>query len=516
MTEALELEAKFIIRKPEQLKRALAVLRELGYPVRKRTTQQQTDSYFDTSTMALRAAGWAYRCRKVGDVETLYLKSFGTHSNRVHARSEISQSLQVGTPRAMQRMAAGPVRDALLRHSGGHRLHRLFSVETERTSYDVPAASAGQAGFALDVDRTRILTARRGAPSGPLEFTELEIEGTDAAALAALADVLHQRAGLASARYSKYERGLHAAGLYYEAQQAGCRFNGKDAVVDLVFAHLREQCDALQRFEPVAWEGVDPEGVHKMRVAVRRIRAVLKVFGDIVAEDIDKRLVAELRWLAGQLGHARDADVCEIDIARLETLIPDPPTIAPYEAHLRLATANAYIALNDAMASPRYRRVVRRLRQVVDAGPGEETRAAHGDLSVAIAATRMVRQSLRKMRSRGDAIDGGSPPDELHRLRIQAKQLRYLLDLFSAAQPRRWQRPIEALKALQQLLGDHQDAVIAAHRHDAFAQALAMTEANRTLVLTMGQLMQIEQERIRQCRKRFPAAWSHFRAAMPR
>lgn len=516
MTEALELEAKFIIRKPAQLKRAFAVLRDLGFSVRKRATLQQTDDYFDTSTMALRTAGWAYRSRRNAGAQTLYLKSFGTHSKRVHARSEISQPLLAGTPRAMARMPPGPVRDALLTHSGGHRLHRLFNVETERTSYRLSPKETGAPAFLLDLDRTRIVPARRGLASGPLAFTELEIESTDAAALAELAEQLHQRAGLTSARYSKYERGLHAAGLYFPAPAPAPRFAGKAAVIDLLFSHIREQCDVIQRFEPVAWEGVDPEGVHKMRVAVRRMRAVLKAFRDVVAADVDKRLLDELRWLAAQLGHARDADVCEIDIARLETLIAAAGTIAPYEAHLRLGTADAYIALNDAMASARYRRLVRRLRQLVDAGPGDETRAVHGELSIAAGATRMVRESLRKMRPRGDAIDAGSPAEELHSLRIQAKQLRYLLDLFSVAQPRRWQRSIAALKALQQLLGDHQDAVIAAHRHEQFAQGVAMSEENRALLLTMGQLMQIEQERIRQCRKRFPSAWSRFRAAMPR
>ena len=517
-----EIEAKFLIRRSEQVADVIAAIEDLGFRLTDGGCKVHIDAYFDTADWALFRTGWVYRCREQEDALTLMLKSTALSRDHVFVRDEIKQIVPAGTKPTSRKLPAGPVRERLAEITGNDRLRELFTVNTRRRVFE--ARKKDDAGIWLEIDRdeTRITAKRpaRGAP-GDMAFIELELElkEGDPAIIDELARGLARLDSLTPARFSKFDRGLLLAGLRITAKKRRKRpvLRGKHLFLDLLYGYLGRRLASLRKHEPVAWEGLDPEGVHKMRVAIRRIRAMLAAFPDLFAKDMRKPLDRELRWLARQLGNARDADVCETSIARFTAILPPDAAVAirPYADFLRESTVDAYMDLHKVLDGERYRSLVNTLDQLVASGPDSRTKKRFGDLSIAEASRRYVKPAIRKFLHRGDRISVESPARDVHKLRIRAKRLRYLLDLFSEAQPRRWRDATAALEKLQDLLGEHQDACTAADRLGIFIDSLGR-RGGRALWLALGRLQQIEDERIARCRRGFPSAWDRFRKAVKR
>ena len=514
-----EIEAKFLIRRPEQVGLVLAALAELGYDIAEHPARRHVDIYFDTRDWAILHEGWAFRYRRDDDSGTLTLKSLGGAKGSLFIRDEIEQVLPKQAVTLSGRLPDGPVREYLLPVVANRRRRELFTAETSRKVY-LANGNDGSTCIELDLDSTRIVAspAPTKAP-GTLEFAELELElkAGRSATLDELARVLRERIGLVPARLSKFERGIQAAGLTLAdavAPLAPLSLSGRDPVLALLYLYLGRQFEIIKRQEPLAWEGIDPEGVHKMRVATRRIRATLKSFDDIFAGAAAASLQSELRWLAMELGHARDADICEMTIDRFKAELPAATAAgsAAYAGYLRMSTVGAYENLVEVLSGDRYATLLRELRDFIDSGPDGEAREKFGALSIASAARRYVRSATRRMLARGDRITPDSPAEEYHDLRKRAKRLRYMLELFREVLAEQWAPLLRVLERLQDMLGEHQDAHMAAARIAGYVDTLP-ADADRELLLSTGRLMQIEDDRIAGCRRRFGVAWRAFHKA---
>jgi inorganic triphosphatase YgiF len=516
-----EVEAKFIVRRPGQVDELLQLLESLGYDVAEGRDTEHADTYYDTDDLAIFRAGWAYRCRRRGQARTLALKSTGEGQDSVFVREELEQPIAGRTSPANPRLPAGPVADRLQEIAPGRYRARLFTVATRRSVIRVSGGEHQGLQLEIALDRSSIMPPRSAEDGlGRLAFTELELElvSGDPDHLKALAARIVDEAHLLPAHYSKFDRGRWAAGVHVAKPVAGAAprtFRGNDPFVDLLYWYLRQQLASIGRYHPIAWEGIHPEGVHKMRVAIRRTRAMLAIFGDVLPRRATSRLATHLRWLAQQLGLARDADVCEMAIAGIVAALPQDAAgaITPYAGFLRQRTVDAYTDLADVLGGERYCEIVAALERFVGPAPARATAKRLAGLSINAASKRFVRPAILKTLQRGDRIDAESTPAELHKLRIRAKRLRYLLDLFSNGQPRRWRDAIGALEKLQDLLGDHQDAITARERLHEFTEASRGTGCDPGTWLAIGRLMQREDDRIAHCRRRFPAAWARFRKA---
>ena len=510
-----EIEAKFIIRRPEQLQEALRVLSAHGYTVAEQGASQHVDCYYDTQDWSIVAAGWACRLRHRDDADTLTLKSLhgaDTDSN-VFVRAEINQRT---TPREITsplRLPRGPVRDELDDILDGMDAEELFRVSSRRTIYELEKSSPSPVRLELDLDETRIEADKRTEKaSGRLDFTELELElkSGDAADVESAAGLLRDEAGLTPAQFSKFERGLQAAGVELDAilcKTEGHALTEDDPVLRLLYRYLDEQSRIIRRQHPRALEGIDPEGVHQMRVSSRRLRALFKAFKAIFGKDVVARFNSELRWLAKNLGRARDADVTEQGARGAEHVAADH-----YEQFLEEETISAYEHLVEILQSNRCAALEDDLARLVSAGPTPDMQERVGSLSIRDCAREYVGAALRKLLAHGDRIDANSPAKRLHKLRLETKRFRYLLDFFSTVQPEKWAETTEAVKQLQDVLGEHQDAVTAQAQLSDYAAMVPMDESGRDKLLATGRLMQKEDERIAATRQQFAATWSDFKA----
>ena len=515
-----EIEAKFLA--PGDLGRLIPVLSELGYRARALDPQEIVDRYRDTADWDISQAGWAYRWRKVNGEQIVALKQLGSERAVVWIRVEFEQRVpdRKGDDRLLP---AGPVTDRLGRVVGRKPTRELFEVRNRRLRYGLTRCDGSAVCIELAVDHVEIRGRRRTrrAP-GRLRFREIEFELRDGpeSALIALAERLPRKIELLPARCSKFERGLQTIGVPDPPDATHpAPLGPTDRWVDLAFAHFRRQARVLRREERRAWEGLDPEGVHQMRVAMRRIRAALKAFEPVLPPRRVRGLNTELRWAGRALGAVRDLDVYHEALNRhLKTVSAgEARRLAPYRIYLNTVAQRRRRRLIATLGSRRFHRLRERLERFAERGPSQAATRRFRGLLISAAAGPAVERWLKRVLRGGRAIDGSATAEQMHALRIQSKQLRYLLEFVrmrgaAAGDPAR--RPIEEIKRLLDLMGIHQDAVVAARLARGFVETVAAGPATRPLLAALERLAQVHEQQRRKQEELFSEVWNQFDEAV--
>jgi CHAD domain-containing protein len=284
------------------------------------------------------------------------------------------------------------------------------------------------------------------------------------------------------------------------------RFTRRSPAGEVVLAYLDAQATRLGRLD-IAVRGDKPDAVHQMRVTVRRLRSALQSFGGIVSAAETARLRAELKWLGGVLGDARDNEVLADQLhAGLKAVSAEPalgPAQARITAHFAPLAASTRQAVLDALHSERYRLLRAELAWLLDSPPLTSAAAAPAGKALPPAVGRTYRRTNRRMRLAGQAPAGQARDVALHEARKAAKRARYAAE---AARPalgkktgRKARRFAKRMKDVQSALGSHQDAVIArstardiglqAHLPDdnALAFGLLQERAHHQAVASEGQ-----------------------------
>jgi CHAD domain-containing protein len=291
---------------------------------------------------------------------------------------------------------------------------------------------------------------------------------------------------------------------------------------DPAATHVRAQLDVqireLLAREPGTRSGTDPEDLHQMRVALRRMRSVLKMSGALLGPTAEPAR-AELGWLGQSLGEVRDYDVL---ISHLRELIAD------FDARDQLAArelvakfvAGRTVAkqhLISALSSARYATMLQAIAQLARQPEQEPavTNASTVDVTASADLIGGLRKPYRKLTKAVIALPANPPDDDLHALRIHGKRLRYAAELARTAakkkQAGRIRDLITATKDLQTVLGDHQDAVIAADRMRSILDSL---DARTGFIA--GRIAEIELHKRAHARTRWPAIWTQVDTAARR
>jgi CHAD domain-containing protein len=270
--------------------------------------------------------------------------------------------------------------------------------------------------------------------------------------------------------------------------------------VEHLRAFLRTQLSEIERHDPAVRVGSDPEDLHKLRVAVRRSRAALREARALLNEQEGRALRDELRWLGRQLGPARDLDVL---LARLRGEIaeldgPDAVPAAKIVAQLESERQAAQGDVLETLDSPRYAELLVAFEKIVSAPP-----VAASDVSLKGVAQREFRKLERNIKRLGTAPSN----DALHRTRVQAKRLRYATELSTPLLGKDGQRVVAAAKRFQDVVGAHQDAVVAEDKVRAAVRRARGVGSG----LAAGRLIERERSRRLEARAALPEAWKHLR-----
>jgi CHAD domain-containing protein len=288
----------------------------------------------------------------------------------------------------------------------------------------------------------------------------------------------------------------------------------RPTAASVVAAALRRSVARIVAHDPLvrlrATVGDDDTAVHQMRVGCRRLRSDLRTFAPLLARDWSAGLRADLGWLADALGAARDAEVLRARLRRTAAADPladlDSAAVARIDADLAARHEDALQALDKVMTGERYHRLLDTLLEAATA-PRLTDRAAE---PAEVVLPGLVSKPWRRFAYGGDGVEGAGqldpagPDDTWHAVRISGKRARYAVeavaDVLGGAAP----ALARALAAVQDLLGEHQDAAVAAETWLAIAAA---DPDDHVLAVTAGRLAERERAAVRAARAGLPTAW---------
>jgi len=484
-------------------------------------TAQMISTYFDTPDFRLRDARMALRIRKIGTrrIQTLKLpseaaKGSGDQDGAQH-HLEFESEVSGDSPN-LEAIDDEAARAFFAEGGLGARLEPVFTTEIERKTLPLLMADS-RIELALDHG-----TIQANGRQLAICEAELELLSGQPARLYEIALLLNETLPLIIERETKAARGYRL----YDGQppQAVTAIKPKlseDMSLAEGFAVAARACLAQMRGnEAAVLRGEDPEGVHQLRVAVRRFRALLSLFKDYLDGEAMGFLAEELRWLQGALGDARD-----LDVFLAETLAPLQRRLPAEEGLRSLAVTaaglrdEAYGAAGAALTSPRYTHFLLRVHLwllngawMVSDGAGGHDPARR---TLLLHASQLIEKRVRKLKKLGRRHEMLSET-EMHEVRIAAKKLRYGIDFFRDLYDLKAVKGYLAhLKGLQDLLGVLNDAVIGERMLEMIAARGGKTARLASSRTAAGILRGWQTGRIDQTLARFAVAWSDYETATP-
>lgn len=392
-----------------------------GRPVKTRLIS----TYFDTPDLRLMRERIALRVRKVGGRHIQTLKCAPRAEGGVNARREWETEIRHDRP-DLGALGDSALKKRLAPHKIAPRLRAMFVTDIKRETWPLKVKGA-EIELAVDVGEIKSAGAR--VPVCEAEF-ELKSGGIDG--IYALARELHKSVPFIIEPLTKAERGYAlAADISPQPRKAEPLSFGKRATAGEAFQQIgRNGLLHLRANEACVRVGAAAEGIHQLRVAVRRLRSALSVFKHIIALDARRKVASELKWIAKECARAREWDVFQDELLTpLRQRLPDEPTLGSFADAVARARAEADGAVADMLASPRY------TKAILDAEAWWEGKAWRMDANGGIdqPAAKFAAKRLKKLHKRiceyGDRL-ADLKIAELHELRIHAKKLRYAAEFF--------------------------------------------------------------------------------------
>lgn len=451
-------------------------------------------TYYDTADMRLARHGITLRRREGGQDE-------GWHAKlpiNAHQRREIHVPLD----RAVEGTVPTELADLVSAYLTDRPLRRCAHIATERTVWRlVDRAGEVLAEIADDTVHAQELGDHEG-PVRTWHEVEIELDHGDATLLAALGARLTRAGATPSTADSKLSRAL---GDLPQATRSDT-LRGTSSAADVVTTYLRAQMVRL-RAADVSVRLSEPEGVHDLRVAIRRIRSVLRVCRPILIAGRVQLLTSELKWISDLLGTARDAEVLRTALDDALTIPPElvlGPVRAQVERYLAKPAAAAEKALRQAMNAPRYRDLLDRLDALLTDPPWRHPAGRRARKVLPPLVARAYRKTTRAATSARRMAPGPERDTALHLVRRRAKRLRYAVEMVEPVLGKPARRLRRRTKDLQSLLGDHHDLVVL---RPVLRELGAQAYRDRANGFTFGLVHGRADERARRLAHRFPHHW---------
>jgi inorganic triphosphatase YgiF len=490
LTPPVELEIK--LRLPRDavagLLRHPALARHKSGRARRR---KLASTYFDTASLRLAKSGVGLRMRRDGRrwIQTVKGPAAAESGGGLAARPEYEWA--IGSSAKMPaldatRLATTPWRRKLLK-AVRDGLEPIFATEFTRT--EIPLALPGRtiAMLAVDVGAIRAVDSKRRVD---LCEAELELKSGNVAPLFRFALALADDLPLSIEPASKAARGIRlVSSTTAQPMHAENAELASDATAGDALASIMRMC--LRQIEGNA-EGLlhddDPEWIHQMRIGTRRLRACLSLVAHLVTSEPLSRLIADVKWLAGVLGPARDLDVLVLEtlpgIRRGARGADAPPSraIRSFSAKVAAQRKRARSAAREAVASRRFVHLILAAAMLAATpafGVSGSATAAATEAPVRDFAARLLARRQKKLLARGEGLPD-APAGARHEARIAAKKLRYATEFFADVFPGKRARAYrKSLTRLQDVLGVTNDTVVAAR----LAREIAGADSNAAALL---------------------------------
>ena len=446
--------------------------------------------YYDTPDRALMRQRAALRVRRVGGAFVQTLKTEDAPGGIHRGEWEVPVTSLVPDPAAFAGTAAADYLTPFL-DSDAAPLTPLFTTRIERRTRQLTVEVDGtETEIELAFDRGGI---EAGEVNEPISEVELELKSGAPAALYQLAAKLHAVLPLHLETRSKAARGYRLAGaaecLPEKTSEPAYR---RDATVEQALDAIVRSCQQhWLANQASALDGTDPEGVHQGRVALRRLRSALSVFRQILPGSQLEWLREEAKWLAGELGPARDWDVFLAELLDpVAKAFPDRQEISLLRDTAEAMRNTGYDGARTAIRSPRATAFLLALGDWLESRGWRDSAALQPDSLGQAPMHGEARRQLRKRHRQVIKLGRGFAalsPDARHRLRIAIKKVRYLTEFYQPLYPRKRSKPyLVALKSLQDGLGHLNDVAVVSRLIDSALESRQVDQTAQTAEAEMS------------------------------
>jgi triphosphatase len=457
-----------------------------GLVLEPRSTLQIFDTYLDTDDWRIHRAGFALRIRSESGKSEATLKSLHSASAEVADRRELSEALENSQSQSI-RQSIGPVGARVHAVSGAHALLPLFEVRTSRQRFAIRRVDEAQQLGEIALDDT-VISRPHGEPQTSLQRVEVEALTDAHEPLQSLVKTLRSDCALEAASETKFSEGLKSVGLAPGSapEFAPTAVDASMPMAEVALANLRRYLSAWHLHEPGARLGDDPQELHDLRVAGRRLDAILRQFRSSLPASI-LRIRPTLKKVLRALGDARDLDVALSELEAFARKLPGPDQdgVGPLKQHLVSERARARARMLGVLDSASVQKNFQKLTSLL-AAPAAAAQQSSQDWALTMAPA-MIRRRYRKVRKGADLLSPESSMEAYHEVRGHVKKLRYVLEAVAVIYGKPADEMLRPLRRWQEKLGVQQDAAVASRRLKALAGAPPKSLPPETLFL-MGRL----------------------------
>ena len=511
--EKKEIEYKFLLPEPGTDAAVLELLGSKGYRVRRQRTIRQEDLYLDTFDWRLLRHGLSLRLRRANEKVCYTLKSIGKIDGGRAERREI----EIEVKGSVVDPTSVPVKEIQMEIAEiiyPRRLIGQLNIRTERQPYMVTCP--GNARIELVFDATGFMARGFNKPRRTRRLFEMEAELRKGSPteLDTLQQHLTGAINLTPSGQSKLETALERLGVVFPAKNPPLHLQVKiddrfDRTVQKIFAF---QIHRLDENIPGVLSDIDTEFVHQARVATRRMRSLIRLFGRAIPEKTGSFFAEELLWLGSLFGGVRDLDVFLLNLSRFKQTIEIAPkrSINTLIDHISEERITHFAELKEGLASSRWRLLHSRLLAFAGRTPPKNPSAPLAAAPVNSAAPPIITARFDAVIAQGCRVLAKPDLKNFHRLRIQFKKLRYALEFVSPAYGDSLHLLIEEVVIIQDCLGDLQDTVFTRALIDRLLKRWKGNVLDPRLLFLLGELYELQGEIARTKQTEFHQIWKRF------
>ncbi|MFC8871731.1 CHAD domain-containing protein [Streptomyces sp. NPDC057148] len=451
--------------------------------------------YHDTADLRLAGSSATLRRRTGGPDAGWHLKLPLTGDTREEMRAPLSDDVP------------DVLRELLLSRTRGAPLRPVMRIRSTRSVRHLRDAE-GEVLAELSLDEVRADSLLPGG--GRAEWQEVEVELADGVG-AGLLDTVEKKfrkKGISRANSpSKFVRALRDTGAEGAGRPGYATAAAPGSPGRYVLTYLEQQVAALVALDPAARRDL-PDAVHRMRVTCRRLRSCLRSYRSVLDRRVTDPVRAELKWLAGELGLARDQEVLRERLTAALAGLPGDLVLGPAAARLRVWDVSGgeegRAHTREALASERYLRLLDALDGLLRQPPLRAGAAGKPARTTARAVLKEYDRLAGRVDHALELPPGADRDAALHQARKQAKKLRYAAEVARPVLGKPAKRLGKRAKGLQQLLGDHQDSVVA---QETLRELAVAAHAAGETAFTWGVLLGQERAGARAREEGLPSVW---------
>ncbi|MGX1563633.1 CYTH and CHAD domain-containing protein [Streptomyces sp. NPDC055506] len=450
-------------------------------------------TYYDTVDERLAASSVTLRRRTGGSDAGWHLKFPIAPGVRDELHAPLSDTL----PDDLAGLVRSRVRD--------RELLPLVRLRSER---DVRHLLDADGGLLAEVAVDAVHAERLTAGGGQAQWTEIEVEladGGDPALLDKVEKRLRKAGVRPSASPSKLARAL--AETVPAKKRPSASAGDPVTAGDHVLAYVRTQRDAIVELDPAVRRDAE-DSVHSMRVATRRLRSTFKSFGNVLDRKVTDPVGDELKWLAGELGLDRDREVLTERLTATLDEVPADLVRGPLSERLHSWSSaehgSARGRLLGVLDSRRYLALLDTLDALIADPPLRKAAGKKPRKVIAKAVKKDFRKVTGLVQQARDLEPGTDRDVAIHEARKKTKRTRYAAEAGGPALGKPAKNLVKSMKGLQNLLGEHQDSVMA---RQTLRELSAVAHAAGESTFTYGLLHEREAQRALRVEAELPGFW---------